>query len=447
MSTYQPADYEYQLIGAAMTSPDLAVSLTDTLAVQDFMLDESRAMWAAIVKSSHEPEKINAVDVAEAAGLDIAFVAEVARMAYSREPAVVNSWRDVIKKKAKLDRIGRNFQSLIEDCRQPGADADEIAQRAAGYVLSLEQAAELRQKRSRREVLHERLNALSDRWDGLVDPIGLRTGIGELDEMIFGLKPSELTLLAARPAMGKTALAMQISRINALCGKSPVLLFSLEMDADELYDRWLVQQASVDAGQFQRGKGMPEFELSKVSAAATVLSESALHAYDDIHDIEGIVSKCEAVNRREGGIGLIVVDYLQLIGTRGHKPNNRAQEVGEYSRALKLLAMRMKCPVLALSQLNRDVENRSDKRPMMADLRESGSLEQDANKIIMLYRDEVYHEHSNDRGVAELIVRKHRGGPTGTVRCLAEMNKFSFHDITPDRVRQQADRAGVDAFA
>lgn len=444
---YDPHLYEDPLIGAALLKSDLAISLFEHLRPEHFMVSDHQAIWGAMQQLSSTPEKLNVVDVSEASGVSLVYVAELARHCHSTDPSIVGAWRDVLKDKYRLHRLQNNFAALMDESRQPGAKVEDIARKAAGYVVGLEEAAEGKKKRSRREVLNDRLQAFSDRHEGISDPVGIRTGVGELDQLIYGLRDSELVLLAARPAMGKTALAMQVARLAARSSEYPVAVFSLEMDEDELYDRWLVQESRVDAGTFQRGKGAAQLSIEMLGVATTKLLELPIEAYDDVFDIEGIVAKCEALNRRHGGIKMIVVDYLQLIGTSGNKPSNRAQEVGDYSRALKLLAMRMQCPVLALSQLNRGVEERVDKRPMMADLRESGALEQDANKIIMLYRDEVYHENSQDQGVAELIVRKHRGGPTGTVRCSADMSRFEFSDLTSDKIRQQAASAGVDAFS
>ncbi len=448
MSTYyDPHLYEGPLLGAAMMSPDLALSLTEHLRPEDFVIGEHRAAWAAVMQLSKEPDTLNLVDVAERSGVDVAYLAQLARDCHSTDAKVVGAWREVIQEKARLHRLQGNFAALIEESQQSGASVADITRKAAGYVISLEAGAEQQQKRTRQQVLNDRLNAFSDRYEGIADPVGLRTGVGEFDQLAYGLGPGKLTLLAARPAMGKSAFAMQIARLAAKGAEHPVAFISLEMDQDELFDRWLVQESRIHASEFQRGKGMDPHNIDRLGAAAKALQDANLESYDDIFDIEGIVAKCEALHRRHGGLALVVVDYLQLVGTRGPKPSNRAQEVGEYSRALKLLAMRLHCPVLALSQLNRGVEERADKRPLMADLRESGSLEQDADKIGMLYRDEVYHEHSQDAGIAEIILRKHRGGPIGTVRCLADMARFTFSDITSDQVRQQAASAGVDAFS
>ncbi|HET8789948.1 MAG TPA: DnaB-like helicase C-terminal domain-containing protein, partial [Modicisalibacter sp.] len=345
---YDPAMYENPLLGAALVDSDIALSLLESVTPDDFVIPDHRAIWGAVIKTSRSPETMNIVDVSEQSGVAINYLAELVRNSYSTDAKVVNNWRDAIKKKSRLHRMQANFQSLIEQSQQSGADVDDIARQAAGYVIGLENQSDTQQKRTRKDVLRDRIRAFSDRYDGIADPVGLRTGIGGLDQLIYGLKPSELILLAARPAMGKTALAMQIARLTACNAKKPVAMFSLEMDLDELYDRWLVQQSGINAGSFQHAKGVEPHIIDNIGAAAQILTDAPIEAFDNIFDIEGIVAKAEALRRRHGELGLIVVDYLQLIGSKSTRPMNRAQEVGEYSRALKLLAMRMQCPVLAL---------------------------------------------------------------------------------------------------
>ena len=209
----------------------------------------------------------------------------------------------------------------------------------------------------------------------------------------------------------------------------------------------MVQRGEFPADWFANPQGRQD-DIHRIGKAVTSLKTASLTVFDNIFDIEGIVAKCRSLHQQRP-LDLVVVDYLQLISSRNAgRFGNRTQEVGEYSRALKMLAMSLGCPVLALSQLNRDVEKRPDKRPLMADLRESGSLEQDANKILMLYRDEIYNEHSDQKGVAEVIVRKHRGGPTGTVFTKANLRMYAFGDLAfSERQQVQAQEATNDPFA
>ena len=316
-----------------------------------------------------------------------------------------------------------------------------LTHHARELLLGVEQDAP-QSRPSNTEIIDERLRAFEDRMMGRVSHIGLTFGVKDLDQMVYGMRPSELVVLAARPAMGKSALALQAARINAEQGKR-VAVFSLEMDVGELFDRMICQGSRFPADKYAN----PEQDNSiayRIGGTVKMLKDADLHCFDNVFDIEGITAKARALHQ-ERSVDLVVVDYLQLIGSKAQRNQNRAIEVGEYSRALKMLAMSLGCPVLLLSQLNRNVESRPDKRPLMADLRESGSVEQDANKIVMIYRDEVYHEQTAEQGIAELIVRKHRGGNIGTTKCAGNLRFFRFDDLAFSH--QQQEEVRHDPFA
>ncbi len=250
------------------------------------------------------------------------------------------------------------------------------------------------------------------------DVTGVPTGFVDLDKMTSGLQAGDLVILAARPSMGKTALAVNIAEHVALNEGMPVALFSMEMGAAQLAIRIVGSVGRIDQSRLRTGK-LQQDEWGRFSDVLERLKEVPLH----IDESSGLTSSELRANarrlaRREGKLGLIVVDYLQLMsGSSGGSDENRATELGEISRGLKMLAKELQCPVIALSQLNRSVENRPDKRPMMSDLRESGAIEQDADIIMFIYRDDYYNkENSKEPGVAEVIIAKQRNGPTGTVR-------------------------------
>jgi replicative DNA helicase len=258
----------------------------------------------------------------------------------------------------------------------------------------------------------DRLALLFDRGDAIT---GVPTGYVDLDEKLYGLQPSSLVIVGARPAMGKTAFALGMAAHAAVEARIPTLVFSLEMGCDEITNRLLVSEARVDAGRMRNGR-LAEADWPKISQAVARLGDAPLYIDDNPNTtVMEIRAKARRLKARIGNLGLIVVDYLQLM-SGGTTSENRQLEVSAISRGLKILARELEVPVVALSQLSRNLEARADKRPVLADLRESGSLEQDADVVLFLYRDEMYNSDSADRGTAEVIVAKHRNGPTGKLQ-------------------------------
>ncbi len=264
------------------------------------------------------------------------------------------------------------------------------------------------------------------------DVTGAPTGFRELDRLLLGLQPSTLNIVAARPGCGKTAFGLGVLSQLAMKTGKPSIFFSMEMGQLELVKRVLAAEARVDARKLSTGK-LAEADWMKVNTAVGRLAEAPILIDDNPNcTVMEMRSKARRIKALHGDIGVIVVDYLQLMTGGGRRADNRQNEVAEISRGLKILARDLDCPVVALSQLNRQLEQRTDKRPMLADLRESGSLEQDADIVMFIYRDEIYHEDSDQRGLAEIIIAKHRNGPTGTVK-LAFLEQYTkFADMARD---------------
>jgi len=280
------------------------------------------------------------------------------------------------------------------------------------------------------------LDRVQDLADNPRDVTGLSTGFYDFDKMTHGLQPGDLVVLAARPSMGKTALAINIAEHVALNEGLPVAVFSMEMEADDLTTRIVGSIGRIDHGHLKTGN-LSNDEWSRLSEAVEKLRNVAL----DVDDKGGLTTSelrasARRLARKNGGkLALIVVDYLQLMSTGGSE-ENRATALGEITRGLKQMAKEMGCPVIVLSQLNRSVEARQDKRPMMSDLRESGSIEQDADIIMFIYRDEYYtKEACREPGVAEVIIAKHRNGATGTVRLAFINNLTRFESLAPGYMR------------
>jgi replicative DNA helicase len=261
---------------------------------------------------------------------------------------------------------------------------------------------------------------------------GVPTGFGDLDKLLQGLHPSTLNVVAARPGQGKTAFALGVAKHVALGAGRPVIFFSMEMGAVELTKRLLAAEAKIDATRIQTGN-LKENDWSRLSAAMGHLGRAPFFIDDNPHcTVMEMRAKARRIKAQYRDIGLVVVDYLQLMSSP-RRAENRQVEVSELSRGLKILARELDCPVMALSQLNRQLEYRADKRPMLADLRESGSIEQDADVVCFLYRDDAYNPDSDQKGMAEVIIAKHRNGPTGTIRLAFVSHEVRFQAFTYDQ--------------
>ena len=280
-----------------------------------------------------------------------------------------------------------------------------------------------------KDILVDSFTELQELYNKKQHITGVATGFADLDNKTAGFHKSELILIAARPAMGKTAFALNIATNAAVENNTPVVVFSLEMSKEQCANRILCAQAMVDSGKVQRGDITDE-EWSKLAIASGELSESAGIFIDDTPGItvSEIRAKCRKL-KLEKNIGLVIIDYLQLVQGSG-KTSSREQEIAEISRSLKILAKEIEVPVIALSQLSRAVEARPDHRPMLSDLRESGSIEQDADIVMFLYRDDYYNEDSEKKNQAEVIIAKQRAGSTGTVDLawLGQYTKFANLD-------------------
>jgi replicative DNA helicase len=269
----------------------------------------------------------------------------------------------------------------------------------------------------------DHLEALVERGDAIT---GLATGFVDLDRLLSGLQPSTLNIVGARPAMGKTSFALNLTANAAFQSRRPVLLFSLEMGNLELTQRLLCAEAQIDSTKVRDGR-LADAEWDRIATAVSRLAEARLYLDDNPNvSVMEIRAKARRLKSQLGDLAMVVIDYLQLMQGR-NSAESRQIEVSEMSRGLKILARELECPVIALSQLSRTLESRTDKRPMLSDLRESGSLEQDADVVMLLYRDEEYNPDSPDRGMAEVIIAKHRNGPTGKIN-LAFRNHLTRFD-------------------
>jgi len=332
----------------------------------------------------------------------------------------IRRYAEIVRERSILRKLVSASDEIATAAFNPkGRPVDKILDEAEQKIFNIgEEGSRMKQGfQSMDSLVVELLDRVQEMADNPNDITGVPTGFHDLDRMTSGLQPGDLVVLAARPSMGKTAFAINIAEHVALNEGLPVAVFSMEMGASQLAVRIVGSIGRVDQGHLRTGK-LTDEEWPRLTEAIERLRTVSLH----IDETPGLTpSELRANSRRLarqcGKLGLIVVDYLQLMsGSGGSDGDNRATELGEISRGLKMLAKELQCPVIALSQLNRGVEQRTDKRPMMSDLRESGAIEQDADIIMFIYRDDYYNKDSKDPGVAEIIIGKQRNGPTGTVR-------------------------------
>jgi replicative DNA helicase len=430
----QSIEAEQAVIGGLMLAPDAFDRIADRLNEKDFYRRDHQLIYRAIRELAEKSRPYDAVTLGE--WFDSQGLAEmVAGGAYlvelaSTTPSAANiaAYAEIVRDKAILRQLIEAGSGIVNDAFVPeGRDSDELLATAEQQIFAI---AENRAQ-GRVEFLPvgkamaQAFDLLQQRYQAGGSVTGLSSGYIEFDEMTAGLQPTDLIILAARPAMGKTTFALNIAESAAMACSQPVAVFSMEMSASQLALRLISSVGRVNATRLRTGQ-LEDEDWSRVSAAIRQLKATKIFI-DDTPALspEGVRAKARRL-KREHGLGLIVIDYLQLMAVPGNS-ENRATEISEISRSLKGLAKELNVPVLALSQLNRSLETRTDKRPVMADLRESGAIEQDADMIVFIYRDEYYNKDASpDKGLAEIIIGKQRNGPTGSfkLKFFGEYTRF-----------------------
>ena len=342
--------------------------------------------------------------------------------------ANVYEYAKITKDKFSMREIIKTAMRVVQTGMSYTGDAENFIQDVESSFFKLTNEAKTGGMVKINVTLRENLKELEDTSRRVGEISGLSTGYPKLDEKLLGMQPGQLIVLAARPAMGKTSLALNIAVSTCLQSSLPVAIFSLEMLAAELSMRVLTGRARVDSKRV-RTKNFLDTDLRSLAKATQELSNLPIYINDSGNTtILDIQSQCRKI-KADQGLGLIVIDYLQLMGST-NKSAQREQQIAEISRGLKTMAKELECPVIALSQLNRGVESRPDKRPTTADLRESGAIEQDADIVMFVYRDEVYHKDSKEPGVAEIIIGKNRAGEIGTAKLSWVGAYTSFENLT-----------------
>lgn len=415
---------EQAVIGGLLLANDSYDSVADIVASDDFYRVEHRNIFRAMELLIEESQPIDVVTLSDKLNnlnlLDkvggLPYLAELAENTPSA--ANIRAYAKAVHEKSltrKLLLTGHNIEQLV---RSPeGRSANEIIEEAERQLIEISEAGAKGGGPQRgRDILSNTVQHIQDLFENQGKLSGLSTGFTDLDGMTEGLHKSDMIIVAARPAMGKTSFAMNLVEAALLKTENPkpAIVFSMEMSAGQLMTRLLSACGRIDQGRIKRGQLTSE-DWDKLTLASNKLVDKPLYI-DDTPALTptDIRSRVRTIHREHGGIGLVMVDYLQLMQVSG-RSEGRTAEISEISRSLKGLAKEFDCPVVALSQLNRSLEQRPNKRPIMSDLRESGAIEQDADIIMFIYRDEVYKEDTDKKGQAEIIIGKHRSGPTGTV--------------------------------
>lgn len=430
----QALEAEQSVLGGLLLDTRRWEDIADVVQPGDFYNRHHRTIFLAIRELYEQDQPVDIVTASEwlqkKGQLDdvggLAYLGTLAK----NTPNTANlvSYARIVAERALLRQLIDTANSIVGKAYHPeGSSPNEILDTAESLIFDLSQSQ--RRQDSGFVPIQGLLSAAIDRIEELYESnaalTGVSTGFKDMDNMLSGLQPSDLVIVAGRPSMGKTSLAMNMAENVAVGSKLPVAVFSMEMPGQQLAMRMLASLGRINAHKVRTGR-LGADDWPRLTSAVGLLNEAPIFIDDTpaLNPLE-LRSRARRLMRDHGKLGLIVIDYLQLMQA-GTSQENRAIEVSIITRGLKILAKELDVPVMVLSQLNRSLEQRPNKRPVMSDLRESGAIEQDADVILFIYRDEVYNEDSNDKGVAEIIIGKQRNGPTGTVRLtfLGEYTRF-----------------------
>ncbi|MCK9229828.1 MAG: replicative DNA helicase [Syntrophales bacterium] len=428
----QNLDAEQSVLGGMLLDNHAINAVVEVLDAGDFYSEAHRRIYTAILELFERNEPSDLVTLSnilrdkkeiDRVGGEVYLVNLVDRV-----PSAANivHYAKIVKEKSVLRGLIGVATEILSKSYNPGADVDSVLDQAEHAVFDISEHKIKPSFHPIKGIIRDSFKTIETLYEKKALITGVSTGYGKIDELTAGLQKSDLIIIAARPSMGKTAFALNIAQHAAIEQNIPVAVFSLEMSKEQLAFRMLASEARVDAQRLRKGF-LGEMDWPKLTTAAGRLSEAPIYI-DDTPAISALEMKAKSRRlKAEAGLGLIILDYLQLM--RGRDQNMpREQEISDISRSLKALAKELNVPLIALSQLNRQVESRSDRRPYLADLRESGAIEQDADVIMFIYRDEVYNksEDNPERGFAEIDVGKQRNGPVGKVKLtfLKEYTRF-----------------------
>lgn len=426
----QNIEAEQSVIGAVLLDKEVLSNVTEIISSQDFYRDDHKEIYEAVIDLYEKGEPIDLITVSEQLKLR-GTLESVGGLEYLTNlagavPTTANAkhYARIVEEKSILRRLIKASSEIVNMSYEASEEITFLLDKAEKSIFDVLQKRNTQGFTPIKEVLLETFNRLEELYNNKGFVTGIPTGFADLDYKTSGLHNSDLVLIAARPAMGKTSFVLNIAQYAAIHSKIPVAIFSLEMSKEQLVNRMLCCEAMVDSQRMRTGK-LEDSDWQKVARALGPLSEAPIY----IDDTPGatameIRAKCRRL-KIEKNLGLVVIDYLQLMQGRGK--DSRQQEISEISRSLKILAKEINVPVLTLSQLSRAPEQRQDHRPILSDLRESGAIEQDADIVMFLYRDDYYNPETEKKNIAECIIAKHRNGSTGTVELawLGQYTKFA----------------------
>lgn len=424
---------EQAVIGSMLTDKEAVIAAVETLKQEDFYREDNKVIYEAILNLYNRAEPIDIItlksELASMGKLEAVGGLEYLAELPERVPTTANvdKYIKIVEEKSTLRSLIRTANELIKLGYDPTQEVDDIMDSAEKRIFDVMQKKNQKGYTPIKDILVDSIAQLEELYNRKQHITGVPTGFRDLDYKLAGLHNSELILIAARPAMGKSAFALNIAANAAIRSNVPVVIFSLEMAKEQMGNRILASEAMVDSSKLQTGK-LDEQDWGKLAEATGQLAEAPIYI-DDTPGISimEIRAKCRKL-KMEKNIGLIIIDYLQLITPTGRKGGSREQEIAEISRSLKILAKEINVPVVALSQLSRAVEQRPDHKPMLSDLRESGSIEQDADIVMFLHREEYYNpETVEKKNITDVIVAKNRSGSIGSEELvwLASYTKFA----------------------
>jgi replicative DNA helicase len=429
----QSLDAEESVLGGVLFDTHALDRVVEMLSVEDFYRESHRKIFRAMLALSEKGEPIDLItlsDILKARGelQDIGGATYLAELV-DKVPSAANigHYARIVREKAVLRSLINVCNEISSRCYSGEEDIEPFLDEAERLIFDVSEKRVRPSFFKMGDLIMDTIKTVEQLFERKELVTGVPTGFLDLDRITAGLQPSDLVIVAARPSMGKTALVLNIAQYVALHANTAVAIFSLEMSKEQLVLRMLCSEARVDNAKVRTGY-LGERDFPRLAMAAGRLAEAPIYIDDTpAQNVLELRAKSRRL-KREANIGLVIIDYLQLM--RGlTAQENRTQELSEISRSLKSLAKELNIPVIALSQLNRQVEQRADRRPMMADIRESGAIEQDADVIMFIYRDEVYKPDSQDEGVAEVIIGKQRNGPTGTVRLTFRREYTRFDNL------------------
>ncbi|WP_299265014.1 replicative DNA helicase [uncultured Psychrosphaera sp.] len=431
---------EQSVLGGLMLDNNAWDRVAEKVVKDDFYLRQHKQIFTAMAQLMVKNHPIDLITVSEALEKEkvledvggFAYLGEIAK----NTPSAANivAYAEIVRERAVVRELIGTANEVADACYNPeGKSSAELLDFAESRVFKIAEQRE--NKNEGPKDLNSVLSSTVDKIEELMRTdnngvTGLTSGFNDLDKMTNGFQPSDLIIVAARPSMGKTTFAMNLVETAALTSDKPALVFSLEMPADSLMMRMLASLGRIDQTKVRTGN-LDDDDWARLASTMGLMQEKGKLYIDDSSGLTPteLRSRARRVAREHGGLSMIMVDYLQLMRSPEFK-DNRTLEIADISGSLKALAKELEIPVIALAQLNRGLEQRADKRPINSDLRESGSIEQDADLIMFIYRDEVYHEDSADKGTAEIIIGKHRNGPIGRVRLTTQLHYSRFDNYS-----------------